>query len=64
MDFEDELQKQKDAIYYLYYNDILTEKEAFESLKLWKEKYKYHINRKENLVLLLKKHLKEGEENV
>ena len=49
MDALEELNRQKDAIWYLYYNDILTEKETLNCLNLWKEKYIYYNNQKVNL---------------
>ena len=55
MDALEELNRQKDAIWYLYYNDILTEKETLNCLNLWKEKYIYYNNQKVNLELLLRK---------
>lgn len=55
MDALEEIQKQKDAIWYLYYNDILTEKETLDCLNLWKEKYIYYNTRKSNLESLIRK---------
>ena len=55
MDALEELQKQKDAIWYLFYNDILTEKETLDCLNLWKEKYIYYNNKRSSLEILLRK---------
>ena len=55
MDALEELQKQKDAIWYLYYNDILTEKETLDCLNLWKEKFNYYNSKKSNLEFLIRK---------
>lgn len=51
----EELDKQKDAIWYLFYNDILTEKETLDCLNIWKEKYIYFNNKRSKLELLLRK---------
>ena len=53
MDTLEELQKQKDAIWYLFYNDILTEKETLDCLNLRKEKYIYYNNKRSSLEILL-----------
>ena len=55
MDALEELQKQKDAIWYLFYNDILTKKETLDCLNLWKEKYIYYKNKRSSLEILLRK---------
>lgn len=55
MDALEELQKQKDAIWYLYYNDILTEKETLDCLNLWKEKFNNYNIKKSNLEFLIRK---------
>ena len=55
MDALEELQKQKDAIWYLYYNDILTKKETLDCLNLWKEKFNYYNIKKSNLEFLIRK---------
>lgn len=55
MDVLEELNRQKEAIWYLYYNDILTEKETLNCLNLWKKKYIYYNNQKVNIELLLRK---------
>ena len=65
MDALEELQKQKDAIWYLYYNDILTEKETLDCLNLWKEKFIYYkTKKKSNLENLLRNEELEIEEKL
>ena len=54
MDALEELQKTKDAIWYLYYNDILTERETLDCLNLWKKKFNCYNSKKSNLEFLIR----------